>query len=46
MTPIGTREPLIEERFNIAVHWRKPLSLAEVNQMAPTEDVRLRRGRP
>lgn len=30
----------------VAAHWRKPLSLAEVNQMAPTPEVRARLGRP
>jgi hypothetical protein len=29
-----------------AAHWRKPLSLVEVNQMAPTPEVRARPGRP
>ena len=29
----------------IAVHWRKPLSLAEVAQMAPTPEMRARPGR-
>jgi hypothetical protein len=55
---LGTDEPLFEEvlpddlaiaRFGnlpISVSWRKPLSLAEVNQMAPTAEVRQRPGRP
>lgn len=50
---IGTTEPLIEEsnavNFGdraISVNWRKPLKLEEVNQMAPTPDVRERKGRP
>jgi hypothetical protein len=30
----------------VAMHWRKPLSLEEVNQMAPTPAVRTRQGRP
>jgi hypothetical protein len=53
---LGTDEPLFEEvlpdvvlaefgQSPISVSWRKPLSLAEVNQMAPTEEVRQRRGR-
>ncbi|HEY1430782.1 MAG TPA: hypothetical protein VGF39_04020 [Stellaceae bacterium] len=54
---LGTDEPLFEEvlpdelaiaRFGhlpISVNWRRPLSLAEVNRMAPTEAVRQRRGR-
>jgi hypothetical protein len=46
MARFGTTEPVVEEFGHIAVHWRKPLTLAEINQMAPTEDVRLRRGRP
>lgn len=46
MTRIGTQEAVIEEPFRMSVHWRKPLSLVEVNQLAPTMDVRLRRGRP
>jgi hypothetical protein len=29
-----------------AMHWRKPLSIEEVNRMAPTEEVRARKGRP
>jgi hypothetical protein len=30
---------------SIAAHWRKPLSLAEVAQMAPTPEVKQRPGR-
>ena len=30
----------------VAVHYRKPLRLDEVNQMAPTSEVRARPGRP
>jgi hypothetical protein len=30
----------------VAAHWRKPLSIVEVNMMAPTPEVRERRGRP
>lgn len=29
-----------------SMHWRKPLSIEEVNQMATTQEVRERRGRP
>jgi len=29
-----------------AVHWRKPLAIPEINQMAPTPEVRARQGRP
>ena len=48
----GTDEPLIEpEGEELAVlkatrQWRKPLSIQEVNRMAPTPEVRERRGRP
>ena len=30
----------------VAAHWRKPLRIDEVNQMAPTPEVIARRGRP
>lgn len=30
----------------VSAHWRVPLRIDEVAQMAPTADVRLRRGRP
>jgi hypothetical protein len=30
----------------VAAHWRKPLSIIEVNMMAPTQEVRRREGRP
>lgn len=30
----------------VAAHWRKPLRVDEVNQMAPTPEVIARRGRP
>lgn len=30
----------------VAAHWRRPLSIVEVNQMAPTPEVRERQGRP
>jgi len=53
---VGTDEPLIEEdymEFARAVgfepsagNWRKPLSIEEINRMAPTDDVRARPGRP
>jgi hypothetical protein len=42
-------ERLIEDRSGQTVvtrQWRKPLSMAEVNQMAQTREVRERRGRP
>jgi hypothetical protein len=36
---------MIGERA-IAVHWRKPLRIDEVNRLAPTAEVRQRAGRP
>jgi hypothetical protein len=49
----GTDEPwYLDEEFladhpgAVSANWRKPLSLTEVNQMAPTQEVRLRQGRP
>lgn len=43
----GTAEPVIEERELVATRqFRKPLSLEEINRMAPTPEVRERRGRP
>ncbi len=30
----------------VTMQWRKPLSILEVNRMAPTAEVRERRGRP
>lgn len=45
---IGTDEPFFEERYGpdaVAMQWRWPLRLDEVNQMAPTSAVRLREGR-
>ena len=53
---LGTTEPAIAEDVAAfaaalgaspkAMHWRKPLSLMEINQMAPTAEVREREGRP
>lgn len=43
---LGTSEKLIEEREKVSIHWRKPLHITEINQMADTPDVRARRGRP
>lgn len=46
---LGTAEALIEEDDAGLVtsrQWRKPLSIMEVNQMAQTQDVRARAGRP
>lgn len=42
---VGTAEKLIGEMGNVAVHWRKPLRLDEVNRMAPTPEVLQRKGR-
>lgn len=48
---IGTDEAFVYEdmtalnRGTITVNWRKPLRLEEINQMAPTEEVRMRPGR-
>jgi hypothetical protein len=45
----GTDEPLIEavgEGAIVTMQWRKPLSIEEVNRMAPTPEVRARPGRP
>lgn len=56
MRGLGTHEALIAEDVAEmagvlggspkAMHWRKPLSIVEINQMVPTEDVRARKGRP
>ena len=53
MFGIGTDEPWYAEHMAheiakraIAVHWRKPLRVDEINQLAPTAEVRERRGRP
>ena len=46
MDKIGTGEKLIEEMGKVAPHWRKPLSIAEINRMASTPEVRRREGRP
>lgn len=56
MRGVGTEEPFIMEDIQEmamtlgqsprSVQWRKPLSIMEVNRMAPTEEVRERKGRP
>lgn len=56
MGRIGTSEAIIPEDIirmaaevgaePRAMHWRKPLSIEEVNRMAPTEEVHRRPGRP
>lgn len=53
---VGSGEPLIpvpeiemaaDLDFDpVTAQWRKPLSFDEVNRMAPTEEVRERKGRP
>lgn len=52
----GTDEPWVTDpaeeveaetgRPLVAMHWRKPLSIEEITQMAPTPEVRERKGRP
>ena len=48
MRGLGTDEGWIEEPgpTGRALTWRKPLSITEINQMAPTPEVRARPGRP
>ena len=46
MRGVGTDESFIAEKGNVAMHWRKPLSIEEINRMAPTPEVRARAGRP
>lgn len=56
MRGLGTNEAMIAEDIAAvvaetgisprAMHWRKPLSIEEINRMAPTEEVRARPGRP
>lgn len=53
---LGSNEPVIAEDIAAAeaavrhplkaMHWRKPLSILEIPQMADTPDVRARKGRP
>jgi hypothetical protein len=52
MRGIGTDEPWVVEEMSavigaraIAVHYRRPLRIDEVNQMAPTDEARVRPGR-
>jgi hypothetical protein len=49
---LGTNEPMIEESAAmlygeraISIAWRKPLSIEEINRMAPTPEVKARPGR-
>jgi hypothetical protein len=53
MRGLGTDEPYIMEEMSghlgqlaVSVHWRKPLRIDEVNQMAETPEVIARPGRP
>lgn len=48
MFGLGTDEDWIEQILpgGASVTWRKPLSIPEINQMAPTAEVRARPGRP
>jgi hypothetical protein len=51
---VGTEEPwFLDEEFlhdfagkAVAAHWRKPLRIDEIAQMADTPEVRQRPGRP
>jgi hypothetical protein len=44
----GTDEPIIPDTGQryYTIQWRRPLNIEEVNRMAPTDEVRERRGRP
>jgi hypothetical protein len=45
----GTSEPIIPETeapLRVTMQWRKPLSIEEIAQLAPTAEVRERKGRP
>lgn len=48
MRGVGTDEALIPDKLPTRVtrQWRKPLRIDEVARMAPTEEVRERKGRP
>jgi hypothetical protein len=52
MRGVGTKDPWFMEEMTseigeraVAVHWRKPLRIDEVNRLAPTSEVRERQGR-
>lgn len=46
MRGIGTDEPWVEEPGHIAINWRRPLRIEEINQLAPRDRfVRERPGR-
>lgn len=48
----GTSEPLVEAddfppgHVRVTMQWRKPLTIEEVARLAPTVEVRERKGRP
>lgn len=53
MRGLGTDEPYVMEEMSaqigeraISVHWRRPLRIDEITQMAPTPEVKARPGRP
>lgn len=56
MRGVGTEEPFIQEDVQAmavtlghsprTIQWRKPVSIEEINRMAPTAEVRERKGRP
>ena len=49
MRMCGTSEPMVEAHdapLTVTRQWRKPLSIEEVARMAPTPEVRERKGRP
>ena len=46
MRGLGTDEPWVTEAGGIAMHYRRPLRIEEVNQMAQTPEVVARPGRP
>lgn len=46
MAQIGTSEPWVIEHGNVAVNYRRPLRIDEVNRLPPDDpNVRLRPGR-
>jgi hypothetical protein len=52
MSMCGTTERLVEatdfpaNHVRVTIQWRKPLSIEEVARLAPTVEVRERKGRP
>ena len=52
MRGVGTDEPYVQDDMTgvlgeraVSVHWRRPLRIDEVSQMASTEEVKTRPGR-